>query len=127
MTDHILKFSAHPFVKPSAYDRTNQLLSLEIPINSLVMDMADQVRYVQVIASEDIFISDPEKNVSDGTTRSGINTLIPYVAKKAGRISPASKIYLITANIGDLIFPAGAVSSEYVHAYSAEEPCFLLN
>ena len=67
MTDHILKFSAHPFVKPSAHDRTNQLLSLEIPINSLVMDMADQVRYVQVIASEDIFISDPEKNVPDGT------------------------------------------------------------
>lgn len=50
-----------------------------------------------------------------------------YVAKKACRVIPVPKIYLITANIGDLIFPEGAVSSEYVHAYSAEEPCFQKN
>ena len=63
-------------------------------------------------ASEDIFISDPEKNVPDRTTRSGINTLVPYVAKKACRVIPVSKIYLIKPNTGDLIFPVGAVSSE---------------
>ena len=88
------------------------------------MDMADQVRYVQGIASEDIFISAPVKNVPAGTARSFINALVPYVAKKAGLIIPVSKIYLIKPNTGNLIFSAGAVSSEYVHACSAEEPCF---
>ena len=88
------------------------------------MNMADQVRYVQGIASEDIFISAPVKNVPDGTARSFINALVPYVAKKDCRDIPVSKIYLIKPNTGDLIFPVGAVSSEYVHACSAEEPCF---
>ena len=88
------------------------------------MDMADQVRHVRDIAPEDIVISEPEQNVPAGTARSFINALVPYVAKKAGLIIPVSKIYLIKPNTGNLIFPAGTISSEYVHAYSAEEPCF---